>query len=353
MSLLPHDDISFSSKAILMLFLFLSWGVNQIINDYINLEEDRINAPNRPMVTGALPANIALAISASAICVIIIYSLCVNAISVIPIIAGVVMNIVYSHAKAYGIVGNLTFGISISCCAWYAYVLLGGGIISFFTNHWMIWLILVVLNMIMTYFTYFKDLEGDKAAGKNTLIVKYGRKKASRIGFVIGFIPFVIFMLLGCRITSFFTDHWLIWLILIILYMITTYFRYFNDLNGDKTAEKDTLIVKYCRKKASSIGFLIGFILFVIFMLVCKKEFLFWMTCLEASCLHIYTGYIFLKKNVGALTYFNLKYNFRALCLSQSALVCLNNPIEGLLLSGLCEIGISIVFEKWYTDATE
>ncbi|GHT94878.1 hypothetical protein FACS1894122_11940 [Alphaproteobacteria bacterium] len=251
MSLLPHDKISFFSKAILMLFLFLSWGVNQIINDYINLEEDRINAPNRPMVTGALPANIALAISASAICVIIIYSLYVNAISVIPIIAGVVMNIVYSYAKAYGIIGNLTFGISISCCAWYAYVLLGGGIISFFTDHWMIWLILVVLNMIMTYFTYFKDLEGDKAAGKNTLIVKYGRQKASRIGFVIGFIPFVIFMLIHKS----------------------------------------------------------------------ESEFWFWMTCLNASFLHIYTGYVFLKKKVGAPTYFNLKYNFAALCSSQSTLV--------------------------------
>src|SRR5512143_3082140 len=31
-------------KLIILLILFLSWGVNQIINDYLGLTEDRINA---------------------------------------------------------------------------------------------------------------------------------------------------------------------------------------------------------------------------------------------------------------------------------------------------------------------
>lgn len=31
---------------------FLAWGANQIFNDWGNLAEDRINAPERPMVTG-------------------------------------------------------------------------------------------------------------------------------------------------------------------------------------------------------------------------------------------------------------------------------------------------------------
>ena len=43
--------------------LFLSWGINQIINDYLGLKEDRVNAPNRPMVTGELDPGKALVLT--------------------------------------------------------------------------------------------------------------------------------------------------------------------------------------------------------------------------------------------------------------------------------------------------
>ena len=32
-------------SALILCLLFLSWGINQIINDYLGLKEDRINAP--------------------------------------------------------------------------------------------------------------------------------------------------------------------------------------------------------------------------------------------------------------------------------------------------------------------
>jgi len=36
---------STEKKILVLAFLFLSWGVNQIINDYLGLKEDRINRP--------------------------------------------------------------------------------------------------------------------------------------------------------------------------------------------------------------------------------------------------------------------------------------------------------------------
>ena len=48
------EQFDYARSGIILAMLFLSWGVNQIINDYLGLPEDRINAPNRPMVTGEL-----------------------------------------------------------------------------------------------------------------------------------------------------------------------------------------------------------------------------------------------------------------------------------------------------------
>ena len=50
-------------KLVILFLLFLSWGINQIINDYLGLKEDRINAPDRPMVTGELNPKWALLLS--------------------------------------------------------------------------------------------------------------------------------------------------------------------------------------------------------------------------------------------------------------------------------------------------
>ena len=50
-------------KIVILLLLFLSWGINQIINDYFGVSEDRINASKRSMVSGELSPNIALLLS--------------------------------------------------------------------------------------------------------------------------------------------------------------------------------------------------------------------------------------------------------------------------------------------------
>ena len=51
-------------KGFILTMLFLSYGVNQVINDYYGMAEDRINAPHRPMVTGERNPRLALWVSA-------------------------------------------------------------------------------------------------------------------------------------------------------------------------------------------------------------------------------------------------------------------------------------------------
>jgi geranylgeranylglycerol-phosphate geranylgeranyltransferase len=55
--------------------------------------------------------------------------------------------------------------------------------------------LIAVMNALMTYYTYFKDYTGDKAAGKNTIVVKYGLEVNKYISIVASFLPTILFLI--------------------------------------------------------------------------------------------------------------------------------------------------------------
>ncbi len=179
---------------LILVLLFLSWGVNQIINDYLGLPEDRINAPNRPMVTGELHAEYALSVSILLLCCVAGISWVLNPWSVVPIILGVLLNVLYEYAKAWSLTGNLIFGLSIAMCTIFGFLAAGPvPLPAFTTNRISVFILVTVMNGLMTYFTYFKDYAGDKAAGKRTFIVKYGINAARVAGVLGSFLPTLLF----------------------------------------------------------------------------------------------------------------------------------------------------------------
>jgi len=105
--------------------LFLSWGVNQIVNDVLGLKEDRLNAPNRPLVTGALPLKPALGISAAAIALTLGLAWVLNPLSVAPALAGILLNVVYEYAKRHSLWGNAVFGVMIAMCPLFGFLASG------------------------------------------------------------------------------------------------------------------------------------------------------------------------------------------------------------------------------------
>jgi geranylgeranylglycerol-phosphate geranylgeranyltransferase len=177
------DHYSHARAAMLLVMLFLSWGINQIINDYLGLPEDRINAPNRPMVTGELDARNALIVSGVLMTGVVIISWQLNPWSVLPVILGVLLNILYEYAKAWSLTGNAIFGLSIAMCTAYGFLAAGPLPSPVFTTNRISGFILVAfVNGLMTFYTYFKDYEGDKAAGKHTFVVRYGLNVARYAG---------------------------------------------------------------------------------------------------------------------------------------------------------------------------
>ena len=286
---LMGDSAVYSRSALILIVLFLSWGINQIINDYLGLPEDRINAPHRPMVTGDLNPRAAMLTSIVLLSGLAAVSFILNPWSVVPVVVGVLLNVLYEYAKAWSLMGNVVFGLSISMCTVYGFMAAGPLPSPFITSNRICVVALVaLLNGLMTYYTYFKDYKGDRATGKRTFIVKHGLHKARYAGVVGAFLPTL----------TFFAFHRLGWLP-------------------------------------------IGDILF-------KQEFVF---CgMMTIFLQLWTALLFFRHPVGDKTYFSLATNIRACVAGQITLIAIFNGTLALYLFSASYVLIGFLFNQ-YKDA--
>ena len=194
---LHPETASVPLAAVTLGILFLSWGINQIINDYLGLAEDRINAPRRPMVTGELRPGAALTLSLSLLVVAVAVTWRMAPWALVPLLSGVALNVVYEYAKGVPVLGNVVFGLMISACTAYGFLATNNGNPVVVTSGRLSVLALVALmNGLMTYYTYFKDYAGDKAVGKITAVVLQGIQRARTTAIVTSFLPSVILWVL-------------------------------------------------------------------------------------------------------------------------------------------------------------
>ncbi len=268
-------------KIAVLVLSFLGWGINQIINDYLGLAEDRINAPERPMVKGDLNPRKALLVS---ICLIIASALvtwfCLEPLAVVFLLAGVMLNVLYEKAKGCGLWGNIVFGLMISMVTLYGFSAMGpvGGLLGL-SGILPVLALLSTVNGVMTLYTYFKDYAGDRRTGKRTLIVIWGLRKSRVWALSWAFLPLLVFVLL----------------------------RATNGLSIPIGSE---------------------FILLGALALV----------------LQIRTGTLFFLKPVGRSTYTSLGVNFKACVCAEVALLSLFDPALGVRLFIISYLAVSVLF---------
>ena len=184
------ESTSITKSAAALAILFLSWGVNQIVNDWLGLDEDRINAPNRPMVTGELDVGAALALSGALILASAGITWWLSPWALVPLAAGILLNVAYEFAKGVPLLGNVIFGIMLSTTTAYGFLATTPEPAPVFTRSRLSVLALVALmNGLMTYYTYFKDYRGDRAAGKVTAVVLQGLRRSRWTALLVGPLP--------------------------------------------------------------------------------------------------------------------------------------------------------------------
>jgi geranylgeranylglycerol-phosphate geranylgeranyltransferase len=266
---------------VILIILFLSWGINQIINDFLGLKEDRINAPERPMVTGEL--NPAAALSTSIVLMLavsVITWFYLEPIAIVPLVIAALFNVIYEYAKGHGIFGNIVFGIMISMCALFGFFA-SGPMETYLTKSRISTLIFIaILNSLMTYYTYFKDYIGDKHAGKETIVVKYGLERNKIISIIASFLPSLLFL--------------------------TAYFGF------------DAI-----EMKLNNIFIILGIMTFF---------------------LQVWTGVLYYKNPSGEMTYYSLVTNFRACVCGQATIIALFNPELGMILFLVSYVFVGFLF---------
>ncbi len=256
-------------KLVILILLFLSWGINQIFNDYLGRKEDRINAPDRPMVTGKLHPQKAVLLSIILLIgTIFITYFYLEPIAIYPLVIGVSLNIIYEYAKGRGILGNIVFGVMISMCGLFGFFAAGPMEVYFTKSRISALALIAILNGLMTYYTYFKDYFGDKATGKKTIVVKFGLEKNKSIAIFSSFLPSILF--------------------------IGSYYGFQSfeiELNN-------TFII---------LGIMTIF-------------------------LQLWTGMLFYRNPKGEMTYYSLVTNFRACTCGQATIIAIFNPELGIIL---------------------
>ena len=147
---------------------FLAWGFNQIFSDWCDRKEDAINAPHRPMVTGALRPAPAFAVSLVGLGAIAVVGFLLSPWTLVFLGIGGVLNIAYSLLKRVPVLNCLVYACAISCCAAFGWVGATGNVppVDFY-GQLALWV--VPVHFLMCHNSYYKDVDGDRAAGVRTL----------------------------------------------------------------------------------------------------------------------------------------------------------------------------------------
>lgn len=157
-----------SCDALMLAFGFLAWGANQIFSDWCDRKEDAINAPHRPMVTGALAPRPAFALSGAILIVIAVTSAWISFWTIPFLILGGCLNILYSRLKRVPVLNCLVYAAAISCCALYAVA----GVRDRCPDLKAVTIVAITIlpvHFLMCHNSYYKDVPGDRAAGVRTL----------------------------------------------------------------------------------------------------------------------------------------------------------------------------------------
>ncbi len=171
----PHTRLRDVLLAMLVGGLVTS-GANAI-NDYFDIEIDRINRPRRPLPAGLLSPSAARMVAFSLFALALALAAFLGPQSLL--IVGVSVPLVYAYSavfKTTAVWGNLIVGL-ISGLAF----IFGGTVAGNLKQAWMPFLFAFVINWAREIIKDIEDMPGDRQARAQTLPIRYGVPAARRL----------------------------------------------------------------------------------------------------------------------------------------------------------------------------
>ncbi|KAA3653569.1 MAG: prenyltransferase [Chloroflexi bacterium] len=234
--------------------VFFISATSLILNDYFDLESDKINAPERPLPSGLVSKQDVVWLS---IIIALLGFIAAYAISSVALIVAIVIwtiGFLYNwRLKRTGLFGNLLVGISVGMTFVFGGIVVGEPFVG------MVWFFAVVAMLIdlgEEIAADAMDVVGDQQAGSQSLAVKFGPEKAMRIS--AGLFLFVV-LLSGLP----FLLNWLSWIYAIPLFLMDVIIVYSTIKLLDSRTENRLNKIRWIYVGASST-----IILFLVMQLV-------------------------------------------------------------------------------------
>lgn len=178
------------------LFLGFMWGFflsasAMILNDFFDIEVDKINAPDRPLSSGLISPTTAVVFTAIITLLGLILSFFINKTAVLLYIIFWVIGFLYNwKLKEKGLIGNLFVSSSVAIT-----IILGGIVVG---NPWnkaviIFSIMLFVFDLGEEIAADAMDIEGDKKRNIKSIPILIGKGKAINISFLL----FLIYVVLS------------------------------------------------------------------------------------------------------------------------------------------------------------
>jgi geranylgeranylglycerol-phosphate geranylgeranyltransferase len=176
-----------------------------ILNDYFDVETDRVNSPSRPIPSGAVTKGEALALSVVVAFLGFLFAWYISPVALCVVVAVWFVGFLYNRwFKRTGILGNLFVAFSVGMTFIY------GGIVAGNAFEIVVWYLAVTTFLVdlgEEIAADALDVEGDRASGSHSLAVLYGPETAMKIAVVVFWLVVV-----GSAVPFIFS--WLAWVYL-------------------------------------------------------------------------------------------------------------------------------------------
>jgi geranylgeranylglycerol-phosphate geranylgeranyltransferase len=183
-----------ASIALGVLICASGYGMGQIINDFIDRRADAVNAPDRPMVAGEVNPHAAVVGAVVALAGSIIAAAFIAPPLAIWVLIALGGHLLYAATKGVPLVGNLVNGVDMGL-----FTVIGAAAAaphrSWVDQPQDVVLHTALICLVLTAFSviaYFKDIDGDRAAGYITLPVFLGPRRARWFAVPFSVAPFAI-----------------------------------------------------------------------------------------------------------------------------------------------------------------
>lgn len=168
-----------------------------VMNDYFDVETDRINSPHRPIPSNLVTPNEALYFSLFLLFAGILFGYLISITALIISIVLAAIGFLYNrYFKKSGLPGNLMVSFSVGMTFVYGGASVG---LPFHKMVLFFGLIAALIDLGEEIAADAMDIKGDQLIKSNSLAIKYGRSSALRISVIIfffvvllSFVPFIL-----------------------------------------------------------------------------------------------------------------------------------------------------------------